>query len=98
MSASTLRQRCDDACDSLLIENYGVDPDLVCNPFSSDSTVFNENRITSVTAAALTLKLGTNGPFVYWEVNINIVRNGYVYILFFPEYFNLSFPSIEYFI
>ena len=49
------RQRCDDTCDSVLIENNGVTPDWGYNPFSSDSTVFNENRIVSV-IAALTLK------------------------------------------
>ena len=38
-----------------------VTPEWVCNPFSSNSTVFNENRITSITAA-LTLTLGVNGP------------------------------------
>ena len=32
-----------------------------CNPSSSDSIVFNENRIASV-IAALTLTLGINGP------------------------------------
>ena len=60
-SAPTLRQLCDDACDSVLIENNGVAPEWVCNPFSSDSTVFNENRIASV-IAELTLTLGVNGP------------------------------------
>ena len=48
------RQPCDDQCDSVLIENNGVAPDWVCNPFSSDSTVFNENRTT------LMLTLGVN--------------------------------------
>ena len=60
-SATTLRQRCDDACDSVLIENNGIAPDWVCNPFSSDSIVFNENRIASV-IVELTLTLGVNGP------------------------------------
>ena len=55
------RQHCDDACDSVLIENNRVAPEWSCNPFSSNSTVFNENRITSV-IAALTLMLGVNGP------------------------------------
>ena len=49
-----LRQLSDDACDS-------VAPEWGCNPFSSDSTVFNANRIASVTAA-LMLTLGVNGP------------------------------------
>ena len=47
-SASTLRQLCNEACDSVLIENNRVAPEWGCNPFSSDSTDFNENRITSV--------------------------------------------------
>ena len=55
------RQRFDDACDSVLIENNGVTPESVCNPFQSDSTVFNENRIASV-IEALMLMLGVNGP------------------------------------
>ena len=55
------RQHCDDACDSALIENNRVAPEWVCNPFSSNSTVFNEDRITSV-IAALTLMLDVNGP------------------------------------
>ena len=44
------RQRCDDACDSVLIENNSVAPEWVCNPFSSISIDFNENRIASVIA------------------------------------------------
>ena len=44
------RQRSDDTYDSVLIENNGVAPEWGCNPFSSDSTVFNENRIASVIA------------------------------------------------
>ena len=55
------RQCCDDACDSVLIENNGVAPEWVRNPFSSDSTVLNENKIASI-IAALTLPLGVNGP------------------------------------
>ena len=50
-----------DAYDSVLIENNRVAPEWVCNPFSSDSTVFNETRIASV-IAALMLTLGINGP------------------------------------
>ena len=49
-SVSTLRQLCDDASDSVLIENNGVAPEWGCYPFLSDSTDFNENRITSVIA------------------------------------------------
>ena len=48
--ASTLQQLCNDACDSVLIENNGVAPEWGCNLFSSDSTNFNENRIASVIA------------------------------------------------
>ena len=55
------RQCCDDACDSNLIENNRVAPEWICNPFSSDSTDFNENKIASL-IAALTLTLGVNRP------------------------------------
>ena len=55
------RQRCDDACDSVLTENNRVAPEWVCNLFSSGSTVFKENRIASV-IAVLMLMLGVNGP------------------------------------
>ena len=63
------RQRCDDACDSVLIENNGVTPEWVCNPFSSDSTVFNKNRIASI-ITALTLTLGVNRPLRRHEIYI----------------------------
>ena len=43
--ASALRQLCDNPSNSLLIENNGVTPDWGCNPFSSDTVVFNEKRI-----------------------------------------------------
>ena len=43
----------DDASHSILIENNGVAPDWACNLFSSDSIVFNENRIASVIAELL---------------------------------------------
>ena len=56
-------QRCDDACDFVLIENSGVASKWVANLFWSDFIVFNENRIASI-IAALTLTLGVNGP---WE-------------------------------
>ena len=49
-SASTLRQLCDDASNTALIENNGVAPDLGCNPFLGDSIVFNENSIISIIA------------------------------------------------
>ena len=42
------RQGCNDACNSVLIKNNGVTPEWDCNLFSSDSTDFNENKITSV--------------------------------------------------
>ena len=50
-SASTLRQRCDDACDSVLIEINGVTWKWVANPIWSNSVDFNENRIASIIAA-----------------------------------------------
>ena len=49
-------QCCDDAFDSVLMESLQ-------NGFASNSTIFNENRITSI-IAALTLMLGVNGPLV----------------------------------
>ena len=58
------RQRCNNACNSVLIENNGFAPEWGCNLFSSDSTDFNENRIASV-IAAFTLTLGVNGPYTY---------------------------------
>ena len=55
-SASTLRPLCDDACDSVLIENSGVPLDWGCNLFSSDSHWFqwqqNRKRHRSVDADA----------------------------------------------
>ena len=44
------RQCCDDANDTVLIENNGVAPEWSCNPFSSDSITFNESSITSIIA------------------------------------------------
>ena len=43
----------DDASHSVLIENNGVAPDWASYLFSSDSIVFNENRIASVIAELL---------------------------------------------
>ena len=43
-----LRQLCDDASDTALIENNGVTAEWGCNPFSSDFIVFNESSIASV--------------------------------------------------
>ena len=47
-SESTLQQLCDDTSNTVLIENNGVTPEWGCNPFSSDSIVFNENSMASV--------------------------------------------------
>ena len=52
VSVSMLRQLYNDASDTVLIENNGVAPDWGCNPFSSDSIIFNENSTTSVIAQA----------------------------------------------
>ena len=65
-------QHCDDACDSVLIAKSGVTPEWGCNLFSSNSIVFNENRIASV-IAALMLTLGIKGRLqtprlVEWQV------------------------------
>ena len=48
-----LRQLYNDASDTVLIENNEVAPDWGCNPFSSDSIIFNENSIASVIAELL---------------------------------------------
>ena len=51
--------------DTAVIEHNGVTPKWVptpfCNPFWSDSIVFNQSSIASV-IAALMLTLGVNGP------------------------------------
>ena len=60
-SVSTLRQLCDDASDTVLMQNNGVARKWVVALFRSDSIVFNENSITSV-IAALMLTLGVNEP------------------------------------
>ena len=73
-SPSTLRQLCDDACDSVVIEINGIAPEWVCNPFSSDPTVFHENRIVSV-IAALKLTLGINGPLACHWNNLTVGCN-----------------------
>ena len=41
------QQLCNDTSNSVLIENNGVIPEWTCNPFPSDTVVFNENRIAS---------------------------------------------------
>ena len=41
-----------------------ITPEWDCNPFLSDSIVFNENSIARV-VAALTLTLGVNGPLMF---------------------------------
>ena len=59
-SASTLLQLCDDASNTVLIANNGVAAEWGCNPFSSNSIVFNENSIASV-ITEMTLMLVVNG-------------------------------------
>ena len=44
-SASMLQEICDDASNSVLIENNRVTAGWSCNSFSSVSIDFNENRI-----------------------------------------------------
>ena len=48
------------------MEDLEATPEWVCNPFSSNSIVFNENSIASIIAVfvvvAMTLTLGVNGP------------------------------------
>ena len=61
VSASMLQQLCDDATDTVLIENNGVAQKWVATPIWSDSIVFYENIIASV-IAELSLTLGVNGP------------------------------------
>ena len=48
--ALTLRQVCNDMSNSVLIANNGVTLEWGCIPFSSDSFVFNENRMASIIA------------------------------------------------
>ena len=65
--ASMRRQLGYDASDSVLIENNGVTPDWDCNQFSSDTDVFNENRIASIItelSQCWTLTLDVNDPKV----------------------------------
>ena len=45
-------QLCNDASDSAVIENNRVTTEWDCNPFSSDSIVFNENSITRIIAVS----------------------------------------------
>ena len=59
-SASMLQQLCDDTSDTVVIENNGVAPEWDCNPFSSNSFVFNENSTISV-IAEFRLMLGVDG-------------------------------------
>ena len=47
-SASTLRQLCDDASNTVLIENNGVIQKWVSTPIWGNSIIFNENRITNL--------------------------------------------------
>ena len=46
--ASILQQLCNGASDTALIENNEVAPESGCNPFSSDTIVFNENSFASI--------------------------------------------------
>ena len=43
-----MQQLCDDASDTVLIENNEFPLEGDCNPFSSYLIVFNENSITSI--------------------------------------------------
>ena len=47
----SLRQRYDDACDTVLIGHNGVTLEWGCNPFWSDFIVVSENCVTSIIAA-----------------------------------------------
>ena len=44
-------QRCDDASDTVLLENNGVAPEWMATTFWSDSIVFNEDSIVSIIKA-----------------------------------------------
>ena len=64
-SESMLRQLCDGASNTVLIENNDVTRKWVAIPFWSDSIIFNDSSITSIIArvvAAWTLTLGVNVP------------------------------------
>ena len=47
-SESMLWQWCDNANDTALIENNGITPDWVCNPFLNHFIVFSENSMASI--------------------------------------------------
>ena len=49
-ASELMLQLCDDANDTILIENTGVAPDWTCNPFYSDSFVFIEKFMANVIA------------------------------------------------
>ena len=65
VSASTLRQRCDDASDTVLMENNGVAPEWGCNQSLRDITVLCNCRVV----AMLMLTLGVNGPLEFESRN-----------------------------
>ena len=79
--ASTMQQHWYDHCDTSLIDNNGVYQNEIATPICSDSTVFNESSITSVTP-----KLSVNEPlgviYIYdvvhlittWTFNIFVRR------------------------
>ena len=47
VSVSMLQELCNDASDTVLIENNGVASEWVATPFWSDSIVFNENSVAN---------------------------------------------------
>ena len=53
------RQRCDNVCDTSLIDHNGVTPKWAATPFSSNSIVVNERCVASI-IAVLMLTLGVN--------------------------------------
>ena len=55
---------CDDACHSVLIENNGATSEWNCNPFSSHTIDFNENRIASIIVELWQCWLLTLGVFI----------------------------------
>ena len=64
-------QRYDDASDTAVVENDGMTPNGGCNPFWSDSIVFNQSSISSI-IAALMLTLSVNRPLLLCPLEIDV--------------------------
>ena len=63
---SMLPQLCDEASDTVLIENNGFTLEWSCKLFSSDSIVLNENRIARTIVMPLTEKIAMVKPYGFF--------------------------------